>query len=294
MRRPPLNAPRSGRNPESTPGGTQSIRRAVEILRQIATHGRSGVRLVDITQALKLKPPTAHRMLQCLANEGLIEQKSPGQRYILGPLAFELGLGAALHEELREICRPSLQRIAEQSGDVAVLSVRSGYDSVRVDYAEGDYPVRAFTRQIGDRRPLGFGAVGICMLALMPDDEVHAVLNKGASALKTFSKETVADALVRLVRARRLGYGFYKRPSIGLRVIALPIRNLEGIPIAAFSLCAIANRLMQPRMREMVALIRHEVRFVEGLLAAKARAKSPRTIRSTHARANDLAGRPRP
>lgn len=284
MSSPLRTGSRAGRRREAAAGGTQSIRRAVEILRQIATYGRSGVRLVDVTQALKLQRSTAHRILQCLADEGLIVQKSPGLRYLLGPLAFELGLGAALREELREICRPSLQRIADQSGDVAFLSVRSGNDSVCIDYTEGSYPVRAYARRIGDRRPLGFGAVGTSMLALMPEDEVLDILNSGASALRKFNKETVADALAHVARARQRGYGFYESEStsIRLRSIALAIRNSEGIPFAAFSICTIANRLKQPRIGEMLELIRREIRFVRDVLAANARAASTRAMKAGH------------
>ena len=267
---------RSTRAPQARATGTQSVRRAVEILRQVATYGRTGVRLVDVTGALKLQRSTAHRILQCLADEGLIVQKIPGQRYVLGPLAFELGLGAALREELREICRPALERIAGESGDVAFLSVRSGLETVCIDYAEGTYPVRAYTRQIGDRRPLGFGAVGVSMLAVMPDEEVHDILTRGARALKAFSNETIADALGRVARARQRGYALNERPSMKLRAIALPITNPAGEPFAAFSLCAIASRLKQPRTGEMVELMRREIRTVEQALAAKAHAGSKR------------------
>jgi DNA-binding IclR family transcriptional regulator len=263
---------RSTRAPQASGTGTQSIRRAVDILRQVATYGRTGVRLVDVTGALKLQRSTAHRILQCLADEGLIVHKVPGQRYVLGPLAFELGLGAALREELREICRPALERIAAESGDVAFLSIRSGLETVCIDYAEGTYPVRAYTRQIGDRRPLGFGAVGVSMLAVMSDEEVHDILTRGARALKAFSNETVNDALARVARARQRGYALNERPSMKLRAIALPITNPAGEPFAAFSLCAIASRLRQPRTGEMLELIRREIRFVEQALVAKTRA----------------------
>ena len=54
-----------------------------------------------------------------------------------------------------------------------------------------------------------------------------------------------------------------------LRAIALAIRDSHGEPFAAFSLCAIASRLKQPRTGEMVALMRDEIQAVEKVLAAK-------------------------
>ncbi len=254
----------------STIEGTQSIRRAVEILRQVARYGRGGARLVDVTEALGIQRSTAHRILQCLADEGLVTQKSPGIRYVMGPLAFELGLGATLRERLREIARPSLQRIANQSGDVAFLSIRSGIETVSIDYAEGTFPIRAYTRQIGDRRPIGFGAVGISMLALMPQEEAESLIDQGERALKTFNGETSADALERLVKAKRRGYALHERQSMQLRAIALAFKNPDGEPFASFSLCAIASRLKKHRIDEMVDLIRKEIRITESALAADA------------------------
>ena len=114
------------------------------------------------------------------------------------------------------------------------------------------------------------------MLAVMPDEEVHDILTRGARALKAFSNETIADALARVARARQRGYALNERPSMKLRAIALPITNPAGDPFAAFSLCAIASRLKQPRTGEMVELIRREIRTVEEALAAKAHAGSKR------------------
>lgn len=250
--------------------GTQSIRRAIEILRQVARYGRSGARLVDVTEALNLQRSTVHRILLCMTAEGLITQKTPGIRYVMGPLAFELGLGATLREKLREIARPSLQRIASESGDVAFLSTRSGIETVSIDYAEGTFPIRAYTRQIGDRRPIGFGAVGISMLALMPQEEAESLIDQGERALKTFNGETSADALGRLDRAKRRGYALHERQTMQLRAIALAFRNPDGEPFAAFSLCAIASRLKKHRIDEMVDLIRKEIRITESALVADA------------------------
>jgi DNA-binding IclR family transcriptional regulator len=250
--------------------GTQSIRRAVEILRQVARYGRSGARLVDVTEALNLQRSTVHRILQCMAAEGLITQKTPGIRYVMGPLAFELGLGVTLREKLREISRPSLQRIASESGDVAFLSIRSGIETVTIDYAEGAFPIKAYTRQIGDRRPIGFGAVGISMLALMPQHEAESLINQGAHALKAFNNETSADALNRLDTAKRRGYALHERPSMQLRAIALAFRNPDGEPFAAFSLCAIASRLKKHRIDEMITLIKSEIAITESALISNA------------------------
>ncbi|MBX3666690.1 MAG: helix-turn-helix domain-containing protein, partial [Burkholderiales bacterium] len=88
--------------------GTQSIERALLLLREIAAHNRSGSRLLDLATRTSLQRPTVHRMLKCLAHEGMVQQDPETHRYFLGPMAFELGLTAAPRFNLREICHPAM------------------------------------------------------------------------------------------------------------------------------------------------------------------------------------------
>ncbi len=257
---------KTGGTEKAVAGGTQSIQRAAMLLRYIAAHDLIGVRLIDAVRALGLQRSTTHRILQCLVAEGLLEFKLPGQRYVLGSLAFELGLRAARRERLREACRPSLERIAFHSGDVVFLSVRRDVETVCLDRAEGNYPVRAFTREMGDRRPIGFGAVGVSILAVMSDTEVEVILQDGAGILRAYNGETQAHAWVRILDARRRGYAFHERETHGLRAIAVPLRDPSGQPFAAFSLCAISSRLTDDRADEMAVFMREEVCRAESLL----------------------------
>ena len=247
--------------------GTQSIGRAVSILCYIAVNDGQGVRLVDVMRDLHLERSTAHRILACLVQERLAMVKQPNQRYVLGPLTYELGLRATRRNQWHSICRPFLERIAQSTGDVVFLSVRGGLESVCVDRAEGEYPIRAYTRQIGDRRPIGFGAVGICMIAPLPDEEVGRILNAGAESLQAFCGQSIDESWSRVKRARKHGFALNVRHKLGLRAIALPINGSEGIPVAAISVCAIASRLDNERAGQIADIVRSEIRSIEEALA---------------------------
>jgi DNA-binding IclR family transcriptional regulator len=106
--------------------GTQSIERALTLMREIAAHNRSGSRLLDLASRTGLQRPTVHRMLKCLTLENMVQQDPDTHRYYLGPMVFELGLTAAPRYNLREICHPALSRIAEATGDTVFLTQRSG------------------------------------------------------------------------------------------------------------------------------------------------------------------------
>ena len=64
--------------------GAQSVRRAVAILRILATGQERGVRLTDIVGQSGLNRPTVHRLLRVLAEEGAVEQDPDSRRYLVG------------------------------------------------------------------------------------------------------------------------------------------------------------------------------------------------------------------
>src|SRR5512140_674999 len=186
--------------------GTQSIQRAAMLVRVIASRNRSGLRLSEVVQHAHLERSTARRILKCLVAEGLVTQDEESRRYFLGPLVFELGLAAAPRFNLVDICRPSLQRIAEKSGDTVFLTVRSGYDSVCLDRHEGSFPIKALMMEPGTRRPLGAGAGGLALLMLLPDEVVKEIVAANAVRFGTYNRLTLPSFMRMLGRARTLGY----------------------------------------------------------------------------------------
>ena len=62
------------------PGGTQSIRRAVAVLRILATARETGLGLTEISKHAELARPTAHRIPSILVAEGIVEQRPSTRR----------------------------------------------------------------------------------------------------------------------------------------------------------------------------------------------------------------------
>ena len=56
------------------PGGTQSIQRAVAVLRILATARETGLGLTEISVQAALPHPTAHRILRILIAEGIVSR----------------------------------------------------------------------------------------------------------------------------------------------------------------------------------------------------------------------------
>ena len=239
---------------------TQAIRRAGAVLRAIARFGPSGARLIDLSHAVGLARPTTHRIVQGLIAEMMVVQNARTKRYQLGPLIFELGLATTQRSTLPEVCRPTLRRLAELTHDTIYLVVRSGFDVVCLDRAEGSYPIRAVTLDVGGRRPLGLGAGGVALLATFPDEEVRQVIDHHCGSGPSYDGVT-AEMLWRAVAdARREGCGRNQESMApGIRGIGAAIPTNSDRPFAAISIACIAERMTKQRANELCALLHREV-----------------------------------
>lgn len=188
--------------------GTQSIERAVYLLRELAARSHVGWGLRDLAQHCRLDQGTVHRMLKCLVAEGLVQQRESDHRYFIGPLAFELGLSVPHRQALVGSMQVVLKRIARLLPKTnAVGFLRSGDDCVCVARADTSSWTRAENRtRVGQRMPLLVRAAGVAMVAALPLDEARAVCRRNRERLAHFGKAHL-DALEALVAtSRRQGY----------------------------------------------------------------------------------------
>lgn len=251
--------------------GTQSIERAIALLRLIAASKRAGETAVSLSQKLDLDRTTVHRILRCLADEGLLTQKGQRGSYTLGPLLYRLGLAAAERLDLRQLCRPSLSRIAAEVGDTVFLMIREGHESVCADRVSGSFPVKTLVVDVGTRRPLGVGAGSLAILAAIPADEAEAALETNKGRLSAFGGLSVAVIRAAMEEARSA-----RRVSVdvigveGVQAVAVPVLDPGGRAVAALSVAAIAPRMSPERQEQLFAILQREAQAVTALLQSGA------------------------
>ena len=241
------------------PLGTQSIHRAVTVLRELASHGVQGTRLVQIAEVLQLERPTAHRILKGLIAQGMVSRDAETKCYRLGHLVYELGLAASPHFNLKEMCQPTLERIAAKTQDSVFLVVRSGLDVVCIDSREGSYPIQARTLDVGGRRPLGCGAGGLALLLELPEAEIERIVAINAPRFPAFGRITPERMRDALRKSRTAGYAINEEDMLeGVTAIGVPVRPTRGRAYVAISLAGISARFGGDRRNELAALLQRE------------------------------------
>lgn len=253
---------------DTKPAGTQSIGRAAAVLRALALRSQSGARMADVARDTKLERPTAHRILQGLIAEGMVSQHEATRRYHLGPFIYELGLVAEPRFHLREMARPALDFLADQTGDTIFVAVRAGNDALCIERKAGSYPIKAFTIEVGSRIPLGIGCGGAAMLAALSEEEADSVQEYNAPRLAQYGDMTAMQLGEVATAARSRGYAINPRRAPGIAAIGMAVHHADGSLAGSISIAAIESRLPADRIEEIAHLMRNEVRKIEKTLRA--------------------------
>jgi DNA-binding IclR family transcriptional regulator len=186
--------------------GTQAIRRAASILRQIAKTPQTGSTLRELSEAMELSRSTTHRILKCLVSEKLVAQSDDARRYSIGELAAELGLAVKGRKDVILTWRPAIEALARDTGATTYLMGRSGSESVCLDKAEGSSVIRVIPVEVGQRRPLGLGAGATAILAAMLEPECEATIAAIEPYLHRYGRATADDLRKAVAETRATGF----------------------------------------------------------------------------------------
>lgn len=238
--------------------GAQSVRRALNLLKDLAVHHEEGMRLSDLVRTGGLVRSTTHRLLTCLVEEGFVERDVTGKRYRLGLQAMQLGFAVMNRMPLLEKFRPVMQKLARLSGDTVFLVIRQGDQALCLHRETGAFPVKVFTIDVGEKRLIGVGAGGMAMLAALGDEEIQNIYARNKAAYIQAGIEEAA--LWKSINSTRKN-GFTETVDTithGVAGVGVAIPVGYGMQ-AALSLGAIASRMDSLRRKELSELLLHAV-----------------------------------
>jgi IclR family transcriptional regulator, KDG regulon repressor len=192
---------------------------------------------------------TAHRILMALEYNDLIRQNPETGKYRLGIKLFKLGHQAVSHLNLREICRPFLTRIMNETQETVHLAVLDDDHVLYLDKVEGPHALRMPSR-VGRHIPTYCTSLGKAMLSCLDEQEVRAIVGKQPLTAYTTNTVKNVEQLLADVRAvRKRGYAVDNEEiEIGLRCVGAPIRDHTGGMVGAISTAAPSARLAEKKI----------------------------------------------
>jgi len=223
-------------------GSIQVIERMMSLLEVLADANEPAT-LKTLALATGLHPSTAHRILAAMMHSRLVERHD-ASTYRLGIRLMELGNIVKSRISIREIALPVMQKLHESIGEVINLGVRDGDEIIYVERTSSGRSLVRVVYLVGGRAPLHMTSLGKLFLAADSVADVRAYAKRTGLPGKTQHSLTSIDALEKeldKVRRHDLAYDD-EEAEIGLKCVASPIRDDEGIIVAGLSISALTDR----------------------------------------------------
>jgi IclR family transcriptional regulator, acetate operon repressor len=159
--------------------GAETARRTVRVLAALAA--RQPIGLDELSQVVGLNKNTTYRLLRVLQEEGYSERLPQGG-YRLGPAAAALSSGSPLSASGPQAARPSMQELAEITGETVTLHRLAGDRAVVWAGVESEqHALRRVTR-VGESYSLLAGCAENVILAFLDAPHREGVLDRGGLA----------------------------------------------------------------------------------------------------------------
>ncbi|MFA7754388.1 IclR family transcriptional regulator C-terminal domain-containing protein [Streptomyces sp. NRRL B-2790] len=226
----------------------QALARGLAVLTALGGT-RGGLTLNEAARAAGLSYPSTRRNLLTLMHLGYAEQR--GRRYLPTPRTLGLGYAQLSGLGLADVAHPHLAELAarvHESVSVAVL-----------DGAEVRYLARSATRQVtsvsiqpGARLPAHATSMGRVLLAdLEHPDQERLLASLPPRPLTPFTRTSPTELGRAVTQAGRDGYALVEQElEVGLRSMAVPVRDLRGKAVAAVNLALHAGPETPEQSRE--------------------------------------------
>lgn len=220
----------------------RSVTRAISILRALGS-STEPLTSTDIAKRINIPRPTTFRLLSTLEDEGFVERTET--LYSLGWDLARLAQSVDPATKLAARARDVLDDIAEEVGETVTLSFRRGNYELVVALQSTPTTVRfAVAEMQGLTFPHHASSTGKVLLAELEPETVPQVTGNSLGAL---TQHTITDhqkLREELDQVRAQGWAYNNEElEDGIFSSAVPIRDSNGILIAALSLMASTSRI---------------------------------------------------
>lgn len=250
-----IEAPESERDPgERGEGGERgefvaSFARGLSVIQSFGPDSRR-MTLAEVAERTGLNRATARRFLLTLLELGLVAYD--GKYFELTPKILSLGYAYLSSLEFWDAANPYLAEITRVLQESCSAAVLDGPDIVYVARSAARHRLVSVGLHVGARLPAHAASMGQVLLAEL---DPAALADYFATArLQRFTDATLVDRAAlerRFDQVRAQGYALVSEElEVGLRAIAVPVRDRRGRSIASLNISAHAARISSAEMVE--------------------------------------------
>lgn len=227
-----------------------SLARGLTVIR--AFSGGTGRRTIGaIAQSTGLSRAAVRRCLYTLQQLGYVGVDE-GRHYVLRPKILALGYAFLSSSALVASAKPLLDDVAATLHESCSMAVLEGDAIVYVARSAASRRLVSMDLGVGSRLPAYCTSMGRVLLAGLPGDALERYFAKLVPVAYTDKTVTQRAALRRIIaNVGRAGHAIVDQElEIGLRSMAVPVRNLAGQVVAALNVSTHASRLPAAELTE--------------------------------------------
>jgi len=199
----------------------RAVTRALSIL-DAFDEARPSLTMQQIGSHIGMPKATTFRLVQTLERAGYLIRLED-QRYCLSFKLLRLAGLVRSTLPIRDICRPTLVEIAQQTGETVTLNLLNGHERICLDVVDTPSPLMSVARA-GEHIPLLKGATGKLFMAHMDKATLERVLKASPGGRKVKRLALARE----FGRIRRQGYATSHGERVaGLSAISVPLHGLE-------------------------------------------------------------------
>lgn len=231
---------------EGNPNFVLSLARGLRVIETFEGH-TEGQSVADVARQTGFSRAAARRLLMTLEALGYAE--SVGRVYRLKTRVLQLGFSYLSSTSLPTLAQPILERVTEILHESSSLSVLEGDEIVYLARSAAKR-VMSVGLSVGSRLPAYCTSMGRVLLAALPATELSAYLQRVEVKQLTPKTTTSKEQLLQIIeRTRVSGFALTDEElEMGLRSIAVPVRNRMNRVVAAMNIGVHASRVPAEEM----------------------------------------------
>jgi len=240
----------------------QVLERALDILDCFDFQNKE-LGLSQIAKTTGLNLTTTKRLISNLTDRGYLQQDPKSRQYQLGIRLFELGGVVFSSFSLRKAAGSNMTQLQNKTSATILLGVNMEDQLVYLDKRKGRGMIH-ISSDIGWRRPLNYGMLGMVLLAHSTPEKVKKILE--ANPLEAHTPYSITDHnafSLRLEEIRENGFTIEREEVIeGIVGIAAPVKDYSRQVVAALGLALPITRSIEKEVPRLVRLLKQSAKKI--------------------------------
>jgi IclR family pca regulon transcriptional regulator len=225
----------------SDPDFMTSLARGLQVIRAFSEFRRN-LTISQISQSTGLSRASVRRCLHTLRVLGYVDEDN--KRFFLRPQVLTLGHAYLASTALAAAAQPYLDEVSRSVRESCSAAILDGDDIVYI-CRSAETRIMSISLLVGTRLPAYCTAMGQVLLAHLPQADLEQYLGRVRLVERTHRTVTSVPKLRKaLAKVHAAGFALLDQElEVGLRSIAVPVRDARGTVVAAINIGTHAARV---------------------------------------------------